>query len=221
CFQSTVNAIKLLRDAGIQVQVNCTMIQNNFESIPFLTRLSRDLDISVRMSLLNPKSGRARGLPMATEALDVYQILALREYCNEIRKMGSKVFLNLPPILQYPEDIPPIRSPACGWTQSYCGVLHNGDVTICGVAGDCPELVAGNLYKDSFSKIWSESKLFTDLRQLKTSDLRGICGRCKFRDTCGGACRLSGHKTGNMLNPYPLCQTFYDEGLIPEEILAV
>lgn len=217
-YERTVEAIRLLKEADIPVQVNCTICKTNYDDVKELTKLSRDLGVSLRFSVLNPYNGR--GTEYAENALSPEKLLELRDYCHVARKLGSDVFLNLPPLLQHPDDVLPIRSPACGWTKSYCGVLHNGDVAICGVAGDAEELVAGNLYEQSFSEIWSQSPLFNRLKSLNTQDLKGICSVCPYRETCGGACRLSAHKRYNdMLAPYPLCQGFYEDGLIPDHLL--
>jgi radical SAM protein with 4Fe4S-binding SPASM domain len=99
-------------------------------------------------------------------------------------------------------------------------VLANGDVTICGVASDEPELVAGNVLDRPFREIWANAALFARTRALDVHDLGGICGRCAFREFCGGACRLSAFReSGDFLAPYELCQRFYDEGLIADELL--
>lgn len=139
----TVDAIRRLKEEGLSVQVNATIIKTNLPDVPYLTRLSRDLDIPMRFSLLNPYNGR--GPNIAPMALSVEEIISLREYCHELRQRGSRVFLNVPSLLQYPEDIIPMRSPSCGWTRSYCGITYDGFVTICGVAGPDQTLHVGNI----------------------------------------------------------------------------
>ncbi len=217
-YERTVEAIRQLTGADISVQINCTVCEVNYEDVRELTKLSRDLGVSVRFSVLNPYSGR--GTEYADNALSPQKLLKLREYCHVARRFGADVFLNLPPLLLHPADVVPIRSPSCGWTKSYCGVLHTGDVTICGVAGDTPALIAGNLYEQSFADIWNQSPLFTRLRALRTRDLGGVCSVCPYRDVCGGGCRLSAYQRyGDMLAPLPICQGFYEDGLIPEQVL--
>lgn len=110
-------------------------------------------------------------------ALDVEEIIALREYCHELRLRGSRIFLNVPPLLQRPEDVIPIRSPSCGWTRSYCGVTYDGNVTICGVAGADSALYVGNVMETPFDEIWLNAPRFQHLRSLGASDLKGICSR--------------------------------------------
>lgn len=214
----TVAAIERLKAVGIAVQVNATIIKTNFRDVAYLTKLSRDLDVAVRFSLLNPYNGR--GPNLAPMALGVEEIIALREYCREVRQRGSRVFLNVPPLLQFAEDIIPIRSPSCGWTRSYCGVTYDGNVTICGVAGADSTLYVGNVMETRFDEIWLHAPLFQRLRALGANDLKGICSRCPVRVECGGACRLSAYKSRHDFTAsYGMCQTFYDKEYIPEEAL--
>jgi len=216
--RKTVAGLRRLREAGLDVQVNATIIRDNLSEVAYLTKLSRDLDLSMRFSLLNPYNGRGKAVIEA--ALSVDQMLALREFCHEARQHGSKVFLNVPPLLQYPEDIIPIRSPSCGWTKSYCGVTYDGYVTICGVAGADETLHVGNVMTSSFAEIWREAPLFNYLRNLGPENLKGVCGKCSYKEACGGACRLSAYKSaGDFTASYSMCQAFYDQGVIDDSRL--
>ena len=213
----TMNGLREMHQAGVEFDINATIYRENLSEVPFLTRIARDFGCDVRFSLLHPNG---RGESMTDLALDPREILRLREYCHLMRSQGIPIFLNLPPLLQYLDEIIPTRGAACGWAINFCGVLANGDVSICGVASDEPTLVAGNILDQPFRDIWTTSPLFRRTRNLHVEDLGGICGRCAFNQFCGGACRLSAFKeNGDFLAPYELCQHFYDEGLIPEAIL--
>jgi radical SAM protein with 4Fe4S-binding SPASM domain len=217
-YEKSVEAIKLCKAKGLPVQLNATIIKSNFDDAVHLAELSLLHDIIVRFSLLNPYNGR--GPNLAPEALEIAEIIQLRAFCSDLRKRGSRVFINLPPLLLPPEDVIPIRSPACGWTESYCGVTHDGNVTICGVAGADKSLHQGNVMEMSLKDIWRNSELFNELRSFQTSELKGICARCKLHEICGGACRLSAYKSAKDFKaPYGMCQTFYEMGLIPEGAL--
>ena len=215
----TMRALEALTKVGIAFDVNTTIFRENLSQVSFLTKLSRDYHCNVRLTLLHPNG---RGKSVADSALESEEILRLREYCHIIGQHGGRIFLNLPPLLQYVEDIIPSRGVACGWAVNFCGVLPNGDVSICGVADGTPELVAGNVFQKSLMEIWSSSPLFQKTRSFDVKDLRGVCGCCPFKGLCGGACRLSAFRTHNdLLAPYELCQRFYDLGYIPEEVLEV
>ncbi|MBX5453847.1 MAG: radical SAM protein [Acidobacteriia bacterium] len=214
----TLSGMDALRRVGLSFDVNATVSKMNIVDIPFLTKLARDYGCTMRLSLLHPNG---RGVAFERQELEPEEIFELREYCRVLRKTARmNIFVNLPPLLMYLDEVIPGRGAACGWAVNFCGILSNGDVTICGVASDEPDLVAGNVKQRRFREIWSESPLFRFTRSLRTEDLKGICGRCPFNSVCGGACRLSAFREGgDFLAPYSLCQKFYEAGYIPEEIL--
>ena len=216
---STLEGMAALRRHGLRFDVNATLSKMNVKDVPFLTKVARDYQCTMRLSLLHPNG---RGTEFTNDALEPEQIFELREYCRVLRKGANmNIFVNLPPLLMYLDEIIPGRGAACGWAENFCGVLSNGDVAICGVASDEPDLVAGNVKQKRFKEIWSTSPLFRYTRSLETKNLKGICGRCPFNSVCGGACRLSAYRhEGDLLGAYSECQMFYDAGYIPEEILG-
>ena len=217
-YDRTLHGLRLLKTAGVPFDLNATIFRRNFSEVADLTKISRDFDCDMRLSLLHPNG---RGEAMEEEALSPEEIFPLREYCHGLRQQfGLKVFVNLPPLLQYLDEIIPGRGAACGWAVNFCGILANGDVSICGVASNEPDLVAGNILEDSFKEIWTNSPLFTQTRSFRIADLKGICRRCPFKEVCGGACRLSAFREQHdFLAPYSLCQRFYEDGYIPDHIL--
>lgn len=217
-YKRTMRGLELLKDSEIPFHINSVLFKGNISEIATLTKVARDFNCPVRLTLLHD-NGRANHVD--EKALNAEQILMVREYCHTLRKLGINIFLNLPPLLQYVDEIIPSRGAACGWGESFCGVLANGDVTVCGVASDEPLLVAGNIKNERFSTIWNNSELFAKTRSFRTSDLRGVCNSCPFNEFCGGACRLSAFRnSGDFLASYSLCQYFKDAGYIPDELLV-
>ena len=77
------------------------------------------------------------------------------------------------PLLNYETRCP------CG--VQYCRITPEGQVT------PCPYLpvVAGDLRRQSFGEVWRGSEVFARIR---AGDPGGKCGRCEYREICGG-CR--------------------------------
>jgi len=62
---------------------------------------------------------------------------------------------------------------------------------------------AGNIRKEGFARVWNDSPLFRELRDL--SNLKGKCGICEYKMVCGG-CRARAYEaTGDWLAPEPYC----------------
>ncbi len=64
-------------------------------------------------------------------------------------------------------------------------------------------LAAGNVRSEPFSTIYRSSPLFRVLRD--SSRLRGRCGRCPYRDVCGGSRARAYAETGDILAEDPAC----------------
>lgn len=94
------------------------------------------------------------------------------------------------PILNYQTRCP------CG-TQ-YCRITPDGKLT------PCPYLpeVAGDLRTQSFGEIWRSAPLF---QQLREGTLGGKCGRCEYRQLCGGCRARAFALEGDVLAADPSC----------------
>jgi radical SAM protein with 4Fe4S-binding SPASM domain len=94
------------------------------------------------------------------------------------------------PILNYRTRCP------CG--VQYCRVTPDGKLTACPYL---PE-PAGDLRTQPFAEIWRESALF---RALRGGTLGGRCGRCEYRNLCGGCRARAFGATGDYLAEDPSC----------------
>jgi len=83
--------------------------------------------------------------------------------------------------------------------RGFCFISHVGDV--------CPSgflpLPAGNVREQSVAEIYRHSTLFRDLRD--PTALKGRCGRCEFREVCGGSRARAYALTGDYLADDPSC----------------
>jgi len=100
------------------------------------------------------------------------------------------------PVLRYETRCP------CG-TQ-YCRITPDGKVT------PCPYLpeVAGDLTRERFGDVWRSAPLFQRLRE---GTLGGRCGRCEYRELCGGCRARAFALNGDLLAEDPSC-TYEPEG---------
>ncbi len=81
----------------------------------------------------------------------------------------------------------------------FCFISHTGDV--------CPSgflpLAAGNVRQQPVAEIYRHSALFQTLRD--PDRLKGKCGRCDFREVCGGSRARAYGLTGDYLAADPSC----------------
>ena len=106
------------------------------------------------------------------------------------------------PILQYSTRCP------CG--VQYCRITPDGKLTA------CPYLPvsAGDLRQQPFREVWQTSALFDELRE---GEVGGKCGRCGYRELCGGCRARAFADSGDYLASDEAC-AYQPDGI--EEIVA-
>ena len=90
------------------------------------------------------------------------------------------------------------RSGGCLAGTSFVFISRRGEVYPCGYL----PMLAGNVREQSFSEIWENSVVFKALRERK---LKGKCGKCGYRTTCGGCRARAFSKKGDYLESDPMC----------------
>jgi len=94
-----------------------------------------------------------------------------------------------------------------------CFLSHEGEVFPCGYL---PAL-AGDLRKQSFADIWTNSVVFNQLRD--DDNLKGKCGCCEFRHVCMGCRARAFAATGDFLAEEPFC--VYEPGTSAQMIQEI
>lgn len=212
-FDGATKGISRLRDQGVEFQINTTITRHN------LSELERILDLAVRLGaaahhifLLVP-TGRAREM--------VNQELSAQDYEDTLHwfyHQHDKVPLELKATCA-PQYYRILRQESSSRGQevtvqtdglnavtrgclagvSYCFISHVGVVQPCGYL----EVDSGDLRKATFSQIWHNSPVFTDLRDF--SRYKGKCGRCEYVQVCGGCRARAYEQYGDYLAEEPLC----------------
>jgi len=87
----------------------------------------------------------------------------------------------------------------CGAGRIYAGIQPNGDLIPCVFL----PIKVGNLRERTFWDLWENAPLFKTLRD--RSKLEGYCGKCPFKNVCGG-CRARAYAYfGDPMAPDPGC----------------
>jgi radical SAM protein with 4Fe4S-binding SPASM domain len=97
---------------------------------------------------------------------------------------------------------------------SYFSLRPNGDVYPCTFL----PINVGNIREQSLHDIWYNSKILNQLRDRR--NLKGKCGTCEYRETCGG-CRGRAYTcTGDYFESDPSClrDLMEAEGVSPSSI---
>ena len=196
-FARTVAAAGYVREAGLRLQINTTVTRLNWRRLDRIARLVAELGARRWSVFFLVPTGRGAHLePLsAEEHEEVYQWLADLEgqVPFAIKTTEAPAYRRV--LVQRGR---PAR-PAIGDGKGFCFVSHVGAVF---PSGFLP-LAAGNVRTAPLARLYRDSELFRALRD--PARLRGRCGRCPFRELCGGSRARAFAMTGDVLAEEPTC----------------
>jgi AdoMet-dependent heme synthase len=234
-FDITVRAIRQAGRENIPVQVNTTVTRRTIDDLPRMVTLLEDLGISMWSVFFVVPTGRAKVSDFVTVkeveelfgflydtskrvkfAIRTTEAMHYRRYMLQ-RMMeengipmqidpatglidASTLFVGRPMLGVQPQRNAVSRAPrGVNEGKGFVFVSHIGDVY---PSGFLP-LKAGNVKQQSLAEIYEKSPLFMSLRD--SSNLKGKCGRCEFRDLCGGSRARAWATTGDVFASDPFC----------------
>ena len=227
----TLAACRAARDVGLHLQVNTTVCRETVLDLPGICRLVGDLGASLwsvfflvpvgRGRALTPLSAKetedaltflaaaSRYVPLKTTEAPHYRRLVTTgsgpapgrapspgQLARDLHRRFEAVFdLSSPP-----RHMAHRRRPlAVGDGRGVVFVSYVGEVA---PSGFLPSVV-GNVREQPLTSIYATAPLLAALRD--PTRLRGRCGRCAFRDTCGGSRAQAFARLGDALAEDPTC----------------
>jgi len=230
-FEKGVKAVEACLDVDLEVVVTTMALKDTFDDIPermdFIARLGVE---QVAVYDLVPVG---RGKDVMDQAMSQTQRLSLIKYLQHLQESDEMVFTMSGGIPLYPEIVSKmhqmngtkprdlllkqfwIHAPiGCHAGILYLSLRPNGDVYPCTFL----PVKAGNIREQSLANIWRNSKVLTELRDRNM--LKGKCGECEYRETCGG-CRGRAYAcAGDYLETDPVClqDLLLEERVFPSAI---
>jgi len=220
-FAAALAGIRNIREAGIEVQVNCTLTKLNIAYLDDLLALAlHEGAVAFHPFFLVP-TGRGKGLGdvelSAAEYEDALNWIYDRQlelkdriffkptdaphYLRVLRQRGKHEVAKAPSppaAHRHPGGADSI-SRGCMAGSGFCFISHTGQVQGCGYL----DLAAGNVRDQAFGDIWHDSPLFRQLRD--PGAIKGKCGICEYKTICGGCRARAYENTGDYLESEPYC----------------
>jgi radical SAM protein with 4Fe4S-binding SPASM domain len=204
-WEQTIQGIKNSLTAGLRVQINTTLTENNFDQFEAITDFVIDLGVQALHPFFLIPTGRGKNIAQDSLKREKYfQMIETilqkqKETSIEIKPTCAPQFLPMAKEM----EIPMRFTRGCLAGVAYCCILPNGDVHI------CPYLPVkvGNVLEKPFQEIWSDSEIFKTLRNYQKYE--GRCGKCPHIDICGG-CRARAYyySDNNYMAEEPWCYRF-------------
>lgn len=202
-LEDTLAAVPRLRDAELDFLVQFTITRGNRDELERLVAWAESVGaVCVNVYFL-VQTGRGEGMrgmePEENDAALSRLADLQREYRGRLMIRSKCQPQLMRHVYERDPDSPLLRyRTRCPCGVQYCRITPEGLVT------PCPYLpeVAGDLRRQRFREVWEGAALF---RLLREGDLGGKCGRCEYREICGG-CRARAYATdGDFLGPDPAC----------------
>jgi SynChlorMet cassette radical SAM/SPASM protein ScmF len=219
CFEASVNGVKNLVASGTHPQIIFTVMRKNVSQIERIVEIAKGLGAnSVKFNIVQP-TARGESMSNAGETLRVEELLRLGRWIE--LELAPKA--GIPLIFDYPYSFKPLsrisKGEGCGRCSiiSILGVIASGHYALCGIGYHLPELVFGEVGKDSLENIWRNNQVLNTLRSGLPQKLEGICRRCLMKHYCLGSCIAQNYySTGNLWAPYWFCDQAYRAGIFPQ-----
>lgn len=168
--------------------------------------------------------GVAWQIQMATPfgRLNRHHVLSPEEYYSvamfiaATRKLYSKeVFVAGAHDMGYFSDILPELQvkewQGCQAGISVLGIQSNGNILGCLALGD--DFIEGNVRDRSLQDIWYDETSFAYSRHYKKEDMKAHCGRCVFKERCGGGCSAVSYSMTGGLHQDLYCLRHIEESM--------
>lgn len=212
-FDSSLRGISNLKQKGVSFQINTTVTLNNLDSLESILHIAEDLGADAWHIFLLVPTGRAREIRNEIISAQKYeQVLnwfyGLRkktamqlkatcapQYHRILRQRAREEGISV----NYQNFGMDALSRGCLAGLNFCFISATGQVQPCGFL----ELDCGQLRRKSFSNIWQNSEHFNKLRDI--NQYKGKCGKCEYKNVCGGCRARAMTMYGDYLAQEPLC----------------
>jgi AdoMet-dependent heme synthase len=209
----TMKIVERARTLALPLQINTTVCRRTVNDLPVLARRMEDLGVVLWALFFLIPVGRAHA-DHALAADEIEDVLAWAADLARGATFGIKT-TEAPQyhrvLAQRAAGLPtPRRAPDRPDLIGRAGRAvtdGNGFVFVDHVGNICPSgflpMTAGNVRRDDLVDVYRSAPLFRELRD--PSRLGGRCGRCEYRDRCGGSRARAWATTGDALAEDPGC----------------
>ncbi len=222
-FQWTLDAVQYAHEVGLPVQINTTITRHNLQYLDDMIALMEKLGIVLWSVFFLVPTGRGQSVDLisaeqfeqvfeklyetskrvpfdikSTEAQHYRRYLLQKR--TEMRRQGTAPGERVPHFLGVESADGIGRAPkGINDGKGFVFISHMGEVF---PSGFLP-VSAGNVRTQSLADLYRNSPLFKALRD--TANLDGKCGRCEFKEICGGSRARAYALTGDIFAEEPCC----------------
>ncbi|MDT8341188.1 MAG: radical SAM protein [Longimicrobiales bacterium] len=202
-LRDTLAAVDRLVEHELDLVIQSTLTRGNRHEVNELAAWAAGRGaVSFNLYFLVPtgRGERMDGLAPGENEAVLEEMVALERRYRGRMMIRSKCQPQLMRHIFQADDASPLLNyrTRCPCGVHYCRITPEGKLT------PCPYLpaVAGDLTRESFRQVWEKAPLF---QQLRHGELGGRCGRCEYREVCGGCRARAWAQSGDLLGPDDSC----------------
>ncbi len=219
-FDAALRGLGYLVDAGYRPQVIMSPHQGNMDELESLIELA--VERGAGSVKFNPvlRSGRGAAMHERGEALDYEEIIALVHRVHGELQARTPIPLKIiipPALYTVGELLRTGKEGASCHVRHVLGLLGTGEMALCGIGRNVPELCFGRLGQDSIRQVWLTHPTLLQLRRDLEGPYPGICGECLHARRCLTHCVAHNYlDSGHLVWPSALCAEMERRGLFPD-----
>ncbi len=194
-YKKIIKAVECLASQKVPFSINAVLTRKNYSQLDELRKIANTFGAELRVSRFRP-SGRAKNT-MKSLGPEKWQLESFAKWLenHDLVRTGDSFFcLTSEKRRRKGLDM-------CGAAKMTCCISPNGNVYPCAFLQEKPFLV-GNIRDTSFQRMWDDSIVFSNLRNLTVS----TCLDCSRFEVCRGGCPAMAYHTYQDINmPDPEC----------------
>jgi SynChlorMet cassette radical SAM/SPASM protein ScmF len=217
-FDKAVQGIRYLVAEGFHPQVIMSIHAGNVNEIEALIRLAENLGAgSVKFNLIQP-TGRGEIMKEREQVLTIHQLVKTGKWVeDELQKRTSiDLFFSWPMGFYGIKRLYSMGSTGTCGIHTILGILPTGQLAMCGIGREIPELCYGKLGIDNLMDVWYNNLILNSLRKEIPEKLEGVCSNCIFKKQCLGSCIAENyHQSKHLQSAFWFCNEAREAGLFP------
>lgn len=218
-FSDAVRGIGHLVAVGLRPQIIMSVYRGNLDRIDGLIELAMKLGaVSVKFNPVT-RSGRGAEMHRQGQGLDFDEWLALIHRIRGPLQDQYSIPLGamVPPAMSTVKELLRYGGEGAGChVRHILGLLGTGEMALCGIGRNIPELCFGKLGKDSLREVWLNHPTLRRMREGLQGPFPGICGDCLHAGRCMTHCLAQNFEAnGQLVSPSPLCAEAVRRGIFP------
>lgn len=219
-FEGALRGLGHLVEAGFRnVQVIMSPHHGNVGELEDLVKLAMQRGAgSVKFNPVT-RSGRGAAMHERGEALDYDEVMSLVHYVHGELQDRTPIPLKImvpPALLTVGELLRTRNGGGSCHVRHILGLLGTGEMALCGIGRNVPELCFGRLGQVSVQEVWFAHTTLVQLRHDLGAPYPGVCEDCVHAPRCLTHCVAQNYvDSGRLVWPSALCAEAARKGVFP------